>query len=119
MQDLDWELIKEVDKRLASKMIKVDVAIKLDQRAHVPDTLTRIRVLPTVAVVGQSDRVERSSVTGTVLECYIKFLPNPGSLYNNLLIVCKLIKALPDVKMVRVIRVGSRPVTFKGKPILV
>jgi hypothetical protein len=112
-------LINEENKHLAAKMIKVTLSVKMNQDAHVPDTMTRVRVLPTVAVVGQSDRVERSSAGGTVMDIYVKFLPNPGSLFYNLMNLCKLIKSLPGVRVVRVVAVGNRPVIFKGRPIVI
>ena len=107
------------DKTLGSKLVKVDISIKMLESAHVPDTMLLIRCLPMVAVVGQSDRVERSHATGTVLDLYVKFLPNPGTLYSNLVNLCKLIKKLPNVKHIKVDRVGGRTVTYKGTPIVI
>lgn len=107
------------DKTLGSKLVKVDVSVKMTESAHVPDTMLLIRVLPMVAVVGQSERVERSHATGTVLDLYIKFLPESGTLYKNLMTLCKLIKKLPGVKHIKVDRVAGRSVTYKGNPIVV
>ena len=112
-------MINEDTKHLAGRMIKVTLSVKMDKDAHVPDTMTRVRVLPTVAVVGQSDRVERSQVTGTVMDIYVKFLPNPGTLYSNLITLCKLIKSLPGVRLVKVSAVGNRKVIYKGRPIVI
>jgi len=107
------------DKHLASKMLKVELSIKMDVDAHVPDMMTLVRILPSVAVVGQTDRVERSSVEGTVADIYVKFLPVPGSIYFNLVRLCKSIKALKGVKIVKVEKLGARPVVFKGEPIVI
>lgn len=107
------------DKTLNSKLVKVDISIKMQESAHVPDTMLLIRCLPMVAVVGQSDRVERSHATGTVLDLYIKFLPKHGTLYKNLVELCKLIKKLPNVKHIKVDKVGGRNVTYKGNPIVI
>lgn len=107
------------DKTLGSKLVKVDVSIKMEESAHVPDTMLLIRVLPMVAVVGQSDRVERSHAGGTVLDLYIKFLPKPGTLYKNLTDLCKMVKKLPGVKHIKVEKVGGRNVTYKGNPIVI
>ena len=107
------------DKTLTSKLVKIDVSIKMQEDAHVPDTMLLIRCLPMVAVVGQSDRVERSHATGTVLDLYIKFLPKHGTLYKNLVDLCKLIKKLPNVRHTKVERVGGRVVTYKGSPIVI
>jgi hypothetical protein len=111
-------LLKE-DKTLSGKLVKIDISVKMQENAHVPDTMLLIRVLPMVAVVGQSDRVERSHAGGTILDLYIKFLPKSGTLYSNLLSLCKMIKKLPDVKHIKVERVGGRTVTYKGNPIVI
>jgi len=107
------------DKHLASKMLKVELSIKLELEAHVPDMMTLVRVLPSVAVVGQTDRVERSTAEGTVADIYVKFLPVPGSVYFNLVKLCKAIKALPSIKIIRVDKLGGRRVVFKGIPIVI
>jgi hypothetical protein len=107
------------DKTLSGKLVKVDISIKMLESAHVPDTMLLIRCLPMVAVVGQSDRVERSHAAGTVLDLYVKFLPNPGTLYSNLVNLCKLIKKIQNVKHIRIDRVGGRIVTYKGSPIVI
>jgi len=107
------------DKTFTSKLVKIDVSIKMLESAHVPDTMLLIRCLPSVAVVGQSDRVERSHATGTVLDLYIKFLPKQGTLYKNLVDLCKLVKKLPGVKHIKIEKVGGRNVTYKGSPIVI
>jgi hypothetical protein len=107
------------DKTLSGKLVKLDISIKMLESAHVPDTMLLIRCLPMVAVVGQSDRVERSHAAGTVLDLYVKFLPNPGTLYSNLVNLCKLIKKIQNVKHIRIDRVGGRTVTYKGSPIVI
>jgi hypothetical protein len=107
------------DKHLASKMLKVELSVKMDVEAHVPDMMTLVRVLPSVAVVGQTDRVERSSGEGTIADIYVKFLPVPGSIYFNLVRLGKSIKALKGVKIVKVDKLGGRPVVFKGAPIVI
>ena len=107
------------EKTITSKLVKVDVSIKMLENAHVPDTMLLIRCLPTVATVGQSDRVERSHAGGTVLDVYIKFLPKGGTLYKNLVDLCKFVKKLPDVKHIKVEKVGGRTVTYKGEPIVI
>ena len=107
------------DKHLASKMLKVELSVIMSLDAHVPDMMTLVRVLPSVAVVGQTDRVERSTSSGTVADIYVKFLPVPGSVYFNLSKLCKSIKALPGVEIVKVDKLGGRPVVFKGQPIVI
>lgn len=107
------------DKTLNSKLVKIDVSVTMTEDAHVPDTMLLIRCLPMVAVVGQSDRVERSHATGTILDLYVKFLPRQDSLYKNLMDLCKLIKKLKGVKHIKVNRVGGRTVSYKGQPIVI
>lgn len=107
------------DKHLASKMLKAEVSVKLELEAHVPDMMTLVRILPSVAVVGQTDKVERSTAEGTVADIYIKFLPVPGSVYFNLVKLCRAIKALPGVKIVKVEKLGGRKVVYKGQSIVI
>ena len=107
------------DKTLNSKLVKIDVSVTMTEEAHVPDTMLLIRCLATVAVVGQSDRVERSHAGGTILDLYIKFLPKQDTVYKNLMDLCKLIKKLKSVKHIKVNRVGGRTVTYKGQPIVI
>ena len=103
---------------LVSKLVKIDIDIRMTRDSHVPNIMTLMRVLPMVAVVNQSNKVERSVGSGTSLGLYIKFLPKSGTLYKNLMILCKMIKGLPGVKIVKVTRVGGRTVTFKGQSIV-
>ena len=107
------------DRHLASRMLKVEMSVIMSLDAHVPDMMTLIRVLPSVAVVGQTDRVERSTSAGTVADIYVKFLPVPGTVYFNISKLCKSIKALPGVEIVKVSKLGGRPVVFKGQIIVI
>tara|TARA_Y100000310_G_C20319035_1_gene639839 strand:- start:300 stop:575 length:276 start_codon:yes stop_codon:yes gene_type:complete len=91
----------------------------MERDAHVPDTLTRIRALPMVTVVGQKEPVNRTAKGNTILETYIKFLPTTGNNYRNLLSIAKLVKGLPGIKIVRVISLEGRPILYKGQPIVV
>jgi hypothetical protein len=91
----------------------------MEPDSHVPDTLTRIRVLPTVAVVGQKEKVQRSEAQSTVLDIYVKFLPTSGGQYKKLTKISRLIKSLPGVKIVRVLTFNDKKVSHKGKPIVI
>lgn len=104
--------------RLDKSLVNVNLMLKLDAKVHVPDTLTRIRILPTVSVVGQNGPVDRNK-QGALCEVYVKFLPNTSETYKNLLNISKLIKSLPGVKSVKVVSLGGRKVTYKGRPIVV
>ena len=87
--------------------------------AHVPDTLTRIRVLPSVAVVGQKEPVNRTEKGSVYLEIYVKYLPTTSETYKSLIDISKLIKTLPGIKVVRILSVGGKSVLYKDKPIVV
>jgi len=77
--------------RLDKELETTEMRLIMEPGSHVPDTLTRIRVLPTVSVVGQKDKVFRSSDTGKViLDIYIKFLP-PSKSVRKRKITCQLI----------------------------
>ena len=112
-------VIKEYEEtRLDKSLVNANCLLKITKDTHVPDTLTRIRVLPTVSVVGQASPVSRSSDGGSV-EIYVKFLPNTSDDYKNLINIAKLIRGLPGVKMVKVTEMDGKRVAYKGKPIIV
>jgi len=110
-------LLEQGDLRLKRELINITCRLKMEKEAHVPDTLTRIRVLPTVSVVGQNEPVSRSG-GDTVLEIYIKFLPKTGSDYSNLKSLAKLVKSLPGIKIVTILTLNNRRVTYQGQPIV-
>ena len=105
--------------RLKKEQMKITCRLIMMKDAHVPDTLTKIRALSGITVVGQKEPVDRNEKGSTVLEVYVKFLPSSSETYSNLLNVGKLIKALPGVKIVRILTVGGRPVLYKSNPIVV
>lgn len=104
---------------LLSKLVKIELDIKMTKESHVPNTMILMRVLPGVAVVNQSHKVERSQKIGTDLGLYIKFLPKGDTLYRNIMTICKMIKGLQGVRSVKVVKVGGRTVTFKGQSIVI
>ena len=113
-------IIREYEEtRLDRSLLNVTMMLTMTADTHVPDTLTRIRVLPTVSVVGQSSPVNRSHVGTAKLACYVKFLPNSSDTYKNLLGIAELIKSLPGVKIVKILTLGGNNVLFKGTPIVV
>ena len=112
-------ILKEYEEtRLDKSLTNVNCVLKLDKDTHVPDTLTRIRVLPTVSVVGQRSPVERNE-SGAIVEVYVKFLPNSSDTYKNIMNIANLIKVLPGVNMVKVVELGGRKVSYKGNPIII
>ena len=104
--------------RLTKQIVNVAMRLTIHPDAHVPDTLTRIRVLPTVAVVGQKDRVKRTEKGYTSLDVYVKYLPVSKGGYKSIVSLSKLVKGIPGVKIVTVISVGGKLVTYKGNPIV-
>lgn len=105
--------------RLKKDQIKMTCRLVMSKDAHVPDTLTKIRALSGITVVGQGEPVDRTEKGSTVLEIYIKFLPSGSQTYNNITTISKLIKALPGVKIVRVLTIAGREVLYKNKPIVI
>jgi hypothetical protein len=107
--------------RLDREVMNVSLRITMDAEAHVPDTLTRIRALTTVTVVGQKSKVSRPGVGGgqTVLDIYVKFLPISTELYKNLMVLGKNIKTLPGVRIVRVLALSGRPILHNDEPIVI
>ena len=115
----DLILEQESDTRLKKELVKTSLRLVMEHDAHVPDTLTRIRILPSVAVVGQKKPVNRTEKGSVYLEVYVKFLPTTTDTHKALLSLSKLIKMLPGIKIVRVISVGGKIVVFKNRPIIV
>jgi hypothetical protein len=105
--------------KLDQTLMHVNLKLTMRKGAHVPDTLTRIRILPTVSVVGQIDRVVRRPVGSTTLQVYVKFLPAGPDVYDNIKRLSDLIKKLPDMEIVKVLAVDDQAVLYKGRPIVV
>ena len=113
-------LLLEADtSRLKHEQMKIGCHLIMDPDVHVPDTLTRIRALATVTVVGQQKPVNRTSMGNTILDVYVKFLPSSASVYKNLTSIGKLIRSLPGIRIVKVVSVGGRPVLYKGENIVI
>lgn len=111
----------EADFRLKIALSKTTLRLTLHPDGHVPDTLTRIRVLEGVSVVAQGDKVIRNLHGGnSILVIYIKFLPQDGlTNYANIYKLCKNIKKLPGVEIVKVMSVNNKKVVHIGKPIVI
>ena len=114
-------LLNEQDEtyRLSRDLINVVCTFSLSEKIHVPDMLTRIRILPTVAVVGQKSKVERVKLGSARLNVYVKFLPDEGGILENLEKLGKLLKTVPGIKTVVFAAVGGKPITVNGKPFVV
>ena len=107
--------------RLDRDVVNTVFRLACDEGAHVPDTLTRIRALPTVTVVGQKSKVFRPDRTGgkSYIDIYVKFLPLSMSLKDNLVQLGEKIKSLPGVQIVKVRTVDGRDYLVDGKPLVV
>tara|TARA_Y100000992_G_C20941586_1_gene339306 strand:+ start:142 stop:474 length:333 start_codon:yes stop_codon:yes gene_type:complete len=105
--------------RLSKSLTNITIAVICDPEIHVPDLLTKVRILPTVAVVGQSDKVMRTETGETIVDIYVKFLPVSTKRYKNIIAMCELIKSLPGVNKIKVLELDKKPVSFKGNQIIV
>ena len=111
-------LLEYEETRLDKSLTNINCVLKISKDTHVPDTLTRIRVLSSVSVVGQKSPVSRNE-RGASVEIYVKFLPGTSETYKNLISIAELVKGLPGIKTVRVVSLGGREVNYRGKPIIV
>ena len=102
-------------KRLADVQMKLFI----DRDASVTDTMTMIRVLQSVAVVGQLDHSLRSKMGRTVLPISVKFLPGPGDIYGNILKLSRAIKKAANVRVIKVTAIDDRPYLHNGKPLVI
>ena len=119
------ENIKELENlieslyRLEKKLSPCVLTLKLERETHVPDLMTRIRILPGVAVVAQKDKVARFFDGDAQLQISVKFLAESKSLLNNIKKICKQVKSLPGVKTVAVESFQKQKITFKGRKIVI
>ena len=100
--------------RIESKILNAKMELHMTDDAYVPDVLTRIRILPTVAVVGQTSRVRRTDYGFTVLDVYVKFLPIDKNTLSSIKRLMKLVKDIPTVNSVKLDSLNDRPVTVNG-----
>lgn len=105
--------------RLSRKLMNINLAIYCDPKIHVPDFMTKIRILPTVAVVGQTDKVMRTESGETVVDVFVKFMPVSEETYDNIVSLCELIKSLPGVDRIKVMKLDKKPVLYQGSVIII
>ena len=110
---------KKQDYRLTRSLMNVTVAVVCEKDIHIPDLLTKVRVLPSIAVVGQVDKVMRTEIGDTIVDIFVKFLPVSSKRYENIISVCELIKSLPGVMKVKVIELDGKIVKFHGAQIVI
>lgn len=112
------DLFVESLHKLKNKIAKTVVTLRLERDTHVPDLMTRIRILPSVAVVGQKEKVDRFMDGDSRLAISVKFLPKSSQVYVSLKELCTMIKRLPGVLSITVETYDKRKVTLRGQKII-
>jgi len=119
MQKLDdIEVMLESLYKLEKKVSSCTLTLKLETETHVPDLMTRIRILPSVAVVGQKEKVDRFMDGDARLTISVKFLPKSSQVYVSLKELCTMIKRLPGVLSITVDAYDKRKVTMRGQKLI-
>lgn len=113
-QDLFVESLHKLKNKIATSII----TLRLERETHVPDLMTRIRILPSVAVVGQKEKVDRFMDGDARLTISVKFLPKSSQVYISLKELCTMIKRLPGVLSITVDAYDKRKVTMRGKKLI-
>lgn len=104
--------------KLEKKVTSVSMTLKLESETHIPDLMTRIRILPSVAVVAQSDKVARFMDGDAQLAISIKYLPKSTEIYSSIKKLSMMIKRLPGVKSITIDRYDKKIITLRGKKII-
>jgi len=118
MKNKNTDLFVESLHKLKSKIAMTVVTLRLERETHVPDLMTRVRILPSVAVVGQKEKVERFMDGDARLSVSIKFLPKSTQVYTSLKELCTMIKRLPGVISITVDAYDKRKITLRGEKII-
>lgn len=115
------ELYKLIESayKLERKLSNCVMTLKLEIDTHVPDLMTRIRVLPGVAVVAQKDKVARFFDGDSQLKIIVKYLPENDDIISSINGVGQAIKELPGVIAVVIHEYNKRKITLKGKRIVI
>ena len=92
--------------------------VKLESQTHVPDLMTRIRILPGVAVVGQKEKVARFMDGDAMLNLSVKYLPRTDEIYGSLKYLSGMMKKLPGVKSITVESFNKKRITIRGKKLI-
>jgi len=114
----ELEYIIESSFKLQKKLTPCVVTLKLQRDTHVPDLMTRIRILPSVAVVGQKQKVDRFADGDARLQIGIKFLPRSEVIYGNIKSLAKMIKRLPGVLTIAFDSYNKKKITIRGRKII-
>ena len=144
----DVALLNEVDNshKLTRPLILMRVSLFIEPGTYVPDMLTRIRILETVASVSQDreyfsfqnpdarpvdaslssalpDKVDPiKSVTATsgrdVVNAVVRFLPRSVTVGESIKELADRIRGVPGVRTIRFDELNGRPLTVGGKPVV-
>jgi hypothetical protein len=114
----DIEIMLESLYKLEKKVTSVSMTLKLESDTHVPDLMTRIRILPSVAVVAQSDKVARFMDGDAQLAISIKYLPKSTEIYGSVKKLAMMIKRLPGVKSITIDTYNKKKLTLRGQKII-
>ena len=114
----DIEVMLESLYKLERKITTTTLTLKLETDTHVPDLMTRIRILPSVAVVAQADKVARFMDGDALLTISIKYLPRTSEIYSSVKKLSGMIKNLPGVKTVTVDTYNKKKITVRGQKII-
>ena len=114
------KILEESEFKLQREIVKATLKLTCSEDTHVPDLMTRVRILPSVAVVGQKERVIRPEQGRATLVLYVKYLPTINeTTYESLTSLARKVKSLPGVEVVSVLAIDGRPVLFKGEKIVI
>jgi hypothetical protein len=114
----DLKIILESLYKLEKKVTNVSMTLRLETDTHVPDLMTRIRILPSVAVVAQLDKVARFMDGDAMLTISVKFLPKSTEIYASVKKLAMMIKRLPGVKTISIDTYDKRKLTLRGEKII-
>lgn len=110
--------INESDYKLERKLSDTLVSLKIERDSHVPDLLTRIRIAPGVAVVGQKAKVKRFFDGDAQVFVGIKYMAKTNEVYASVKQLADIIKVLPGVKSVAILMHNGKKITMDGKKLL-
>ena len=114
----ELEKIIEAAYKLDRKLSNAILTLKLERETHVPDLMTRIRILPGVAVVSQRDKVARFYDGDAQLQITVKYLPKTKDILGSLKNISRMIKRLPGVKTVAVDAFNKQKISIRGKKLI-
>jgi len=118
MKNKNSDLFVESLYKMKSAIARAVITIRLENETHIPDLMTRVRILPSVAVVGQKEKVDRYMDGDARLSVSVKFLPNSTQVYSSLKELCTMIKRLPGVLSITVESYDKRKITLRGEKLI-